>query len=125
MRWQAASPVAMLEKKGVCMRVQAFDEMMGANGEVRQHYEGFAKWLSEQSPEVIATKRAEADLSFRRVGITFAVYGDEAGTERLIPFDLVPRVIPAAEWRRLEAGLKQRVRALNMFIHDVYHQQNI
>ena len=107
------------------MRVQAFDEMMGANGEVRQHYHGFAKWLSEQSPEVIATKRAEADLSFRRVGITFAVYGDEAGTERLIPFDLVPRVIPAAEWRRLEAGLKQRVRALNMFIHDVYHQQNI
>jgi uncharacterized circularly permuted ATP-grasp superfamily protein len=107
------------------MRVQAFDEMMGANGEVRQHYQGFAKWLSEQSPEVIATKRAEADLSFRRVGITFAVYGDEKGTERLIPFDLVPRVIPAAEWRRLEAGLKQRVRALNMFIHDVYHQQNI
>jgi uncharacterized circularly permuted ATP-grasp superfamily protein len=107
------------------MRVQAFDEMMGANGDVRQHYHGFAKWLSEQSPEVIATKRAEADLSFRRVGITFAVYGDEAGTERLIPFDLVPRVIPAAEWRRLEAGLKQRVRALNMFIHDVYHQQNI
>jgi len=107
------------------MRVQAFDEMMGANGDVRQHYHGFAKWLAEQSPEVIATKRAEADLSFRRVGITFAVYGDEAGTERLIPFDLVPRVIPAAEWRRLEAGLKQRVRALNMFIHDVYHQQNI
>jgi uncharacterized circularly permuted ATP-grasp superfamily protein len=107
------------------MRVQAFDEMMGAKGEVRQHYQGFAKWLSEQSPEVIATKRAEADLSFRRVGITFAVYGDEKGTERLIPFDLVPRVIPAAEWRRLEAGLKQRVRALNMFIHDVYHQQNI
>ncbi|QEI05938.1 circularly permuted type 2 ATP-grasp protein [Pigmentiphaga aceris] len=107
------------------MRVQAFDEMMGANGDVRQHYQGFAKWLSEQSPEVIATKRAEADLSFRRVGITFAVYGDEAGTERLIPFDLVPRVIPAAEWRRLEAGLKQRVRALNMFIHDIYHQQNI
>jgi len=107
------------------MRVQAFDEMMGANGDVRQHYHGFAKWLAEQSPEVIATKRAEADLSFRRVGITFAVYGDEAGTERLIPFDLVPRVIPAAEWRRLKAGLKQRVRALNMFIHDVYHQQNI
>jgi uncharacterized circularly permuted ATP-grasp superfamily protein len=107
------------------MRVQAFDEMMGANGDVRQHYQGFANWLSEQSPEVIATKRAEADLSFRRVGITFAVYGDEAGTERLIPFDMVPRVIPAAEWRKLEAGLKQRVRALNMFIHDVYHQQNI
>ena len=74
-------------------------------------------------------KRAEADLVFRRVGITFAVYGEKdeegSGSERLIPFDVVPRIIPAAEWRQLEAGLRQRVRALNLYIHDVYHEQRI
>ncbi len=76
-------------------------------------------------------KRAEADLVFRRVGVTFAVYGDKddksngEATERLIPFDVVPRIIPAAEWKKLEAGLKQRVRALNMFLRDVYHDQDI
>jgi uncharacterized circularly permuted ATP-grasp superfamily protein len=81
--------------------------------------------LAGQSPETMANKRAEADLVFRRVGITFAVYGEAAGTERLIPFDVIPRVIPASEWRQLEAGLRQRVRALNMFLHDVYHGQDI
>jgi len=69
--------------------------------------------------------RIEADLNFRRVGITFAVYGSDAGTERLIPFDIIPRIIPAAEWSQLHLGLKQRVKALNLFIHDIYHQQNI
>src|SRR6266853_1366663 len=70
-------------------------------------------------------KRADADLIFHRVGITFAVYGDDQGTERLIPFDIIPRIIPAAEWKRLEAGLRQRVKALNRFIHDIYHGQSI
>jgi uncharacterized circularly permuted ATP-grasp superfamily protein len=104
-----------------------FDEMYAdaANGKVRGHYREFEAWLAEQSPETIAHKRAEADLIFRRVGITFAVYGNDAGTERLIPFDIIPRIITAAEWERLEAGLAQRVRALNMFIHDIYHDQNI
>ncbi len=118
----------MLKKNiegGTHMRVAAFDEMLRAGGEVRPHYQGFAEWLSEQPPELLATKRAEADLSFRRVGITFSLYGDEAGTERLIPFDPVPRILPAAEWQMLEAGLRQRVRALNLFIHDVYHDQHI
>lgn len=105
--------------------VNAYDEMHPGPGEVRPHYEEFARWLSEQPAELMANKRAEADLSFRKVGITFAVYGDEAGTERLIPFDIIPRIIPAHEWRRLEAGLRQRVRALNCFIQDVYHQQRI
>jgi uncharacterized circularly permuted ATP-grasp superfamily protein len=73
----------------------------------------------------MADKRAEADLVFRRVGITFAVYGEAAGTERLIPFDVIPRIIPVDEWQQLEAGLRQRVRALNMFLHDVYHGQDI
>jgi uncharacterized circularly permuted ATP-grasp superfamily protein len=96
----------------------------GANT-VREHYREFQAWLSEQSPETIASKRAEADLIFRRVGITFAVYGDDAGTERLIPFDIISRIITAREWEGMEAGLVQRVTALNMFIHDIYHEQNI
>ena len=103
----------------------AYDEMYDRGSVVRAHYGEFERWLSEQSAETMRFKRAEADLVFRRVGITFAVYGDDAGTERLIPFDVVPRIIPAADWRQLEAGLKQRVRALNRFIHDIYHQQDI
>ncbi len=91
----------------------------------RRHYREFAQWLARQSSESMAHKRAEADLIFRRVGITFAVYGNDAGTERLIPFDMIPRIIPAQEWRKLEAGLVQRVKTLNMFIHDIYHEQNI
>src|SRR5690606_31149847 len=96
-----------------------------ADGAVRPHYRAFAKWLGQQPAETMAARQSEADLNFRRVGITFSVAGDEAGTERLIPFDLIPRIIPAAEWQRLQAGLKQRVRALNLFIHDIYHDHNI
>jgi uncharacterized circularly permuted ATP-grasp superfamily protein len=95
---------------------------------VRRHYGQFERWLAEQTEQSMARKRSEADLIFRRVGITFAVYGDKdegEGTERLIPFDVIPRIIPAVEWARLEQGLRQRVRALNMFMHDVYHEQNI
>ena len=102
-----------------------YDEMTPASGGVRPHYAQYAQWLAQQPPDTIRAKREEAELIFRRVGITFAVYGDEAGTERLIPFDLIPRIIPAAEWKHLEAGLKQRVTALNRFIHDVYHDQEI
>ena len=111
------------------MPIKAFDEMHTAEGAVRACYGEFDSWMSSQSNEHMSRKRAEADLVFRRVGITFAVYGDKdsenGGTERLIPFDVIPRIIPAAEWRQLEAGLRQRVRALNMFLHDVYHAQDI
>ena len=96
-----------------------------ASAEVREHYREFCGWLQRQPAEAMERKRAEADLTFRRVGITFAVYGDDAGTERLIPFDTIPRIIPAVEWSQLQAGLVQRVKALNMFIHDIYHGQNI
>ncbi|HEX5341248.1 MAG TPA: circularly permuted type 2 ATP-grasp protein [Duganella sp.] len=96
-----------------------------ASAEIREHYREFCGWLQRQSTETIERKRAEADLTFRRVGITFAVYGDDAGTERLIPFDTIPRIIPAGEWKQLQTGLVQRVKALNMFIHDIYHDQNI
>jgi uncharacterized circularly permuted ATP-grasp superfamily protein len=106
-----------------------FDEMRANDGGVRAHYHGFDQWLQQQPPEAMAARREEAEMIFRRVGITFAVYGakdeDGAGTERLIPFDLIPRIIPSEEWARMEKGLAQRVTALNRFLHDVYHEQEI
>ena len=106
-----------------------FDEMNAAAGGVRAHYQGYQRWLAKQPADVMQARRAEAEMIFRRVGITFAVYGakdeDGAGTERLIPFDLIPRIIPAHEWASMEKGLVQRVTALNRFIHDVYHGQEI
>jgi len=102
-----------------------YDEMYSDTATVRPHYQAFAEWLAQQAPQVIEQKRTEAELNFQRVGITFAVYGDNAGKERLIPFDIIPRVINAAEWARLQAGLVQRVTALNRFLHDVYHGQEI
>ncbi len=103
-----------------------FNEMyFDEPAQVREHYREFQNWLSEQPAAVIARKQAEADLLFRRVGITFAVYGNDAGTERLIPFDIISRIITAAEWTHLQTGLVQRVKALNMFLHDIYHKQKI
>src|SRR5436190_1824497 len=103
--------------------------MRAADGEVRAHFRALAEWLSETPPERVAEKRREADLLFHRVGITFAVYGDASGSaegaERLIPFDTIPRIIPASEWNELARGLEQRVRALNRFLHDIYHRREI
>ena len=104
---------------------QYYNEMFLTNGEVRPHYAPFAQWLGETPPERIAQDRHAADLLFHRVGITFAVYGEASGTERLIPFDIVPRILPAAEWNALSAGLRQRVKTLNLFLHDIYHGQEI
>jgi uncharacterized circularly permuted ATP-grasp superfamily protein len=106
-----------------------FDEMTDAQAGVRPHYASFKAWLDGQGKDAIADKRTESEMIFRRVGITFAVYGDlddgGSGTERTIPFDIIPRIIPASDWRTLQAGLRQRVTALNRFIHDVYHDQEI
>ncbi|BAO88184.1 circularly permuted type 2 ATP-grasp protein [Caballeronia cordobensis] len=107
--------------------MRIYDEMR-QDDTVRNHYARFSRWLAMQSAETIARKRAEADVLFRRVGITFAVSGvngDSSGTERLIPFDMIPRIIPGDEWRVLEAGLRQRVQALNLFLHDIYHKGDI
>ncbi|MDB5512520.1 MAG: hypothetical protein JWR08_2003 [Enterovirga sp.] len=104
----------------------AFDEMNGGpNGSagVRSAYEGLHRWLGEQSPEFFNTRRSQAELFFRRVGITFAVYGDNETSERLIPFDIIPRVLTKPEWSFLERGLKQRVTALNAFLADIYGPQ--
>ena len=117
--------------------MHTFDEMVAKlpygdlanSSQVREHYQAYAQWLAGQSTETMAHRREEAEMIFRRVGITFAVYGekdeDGSGTERLIPFDLIPRIIPAHEWKSMEKGLVQRVTALNRFIHDVYHEQDI
>src|SRR5690606_16301940 len=102
-----------------------FDEMLDARGECRPHYAAYGRWLAGASDESMVGKRAEADLIFRRSGITFSVYGDEGGTERLIPSDLVPRIIPGSEWALLERGLVQRVTAINRFLADIYHGQEI
>ena len=102
-----------------------YDEMFDAGGTPRAHCRHYCDWLHGQPTERLAQKRAEADALFHRLGITFAVYGENAGTERLIPFDIVPRILPANEWALLEAGIKQRVRALNAFIADIYHDQKI
>jgi uncharacterized circularly permuted ATP-grasp superfamily protein len=107
----------------------SFDEMRVSSQAVREHYRSYERWLDAQPQQLMRDRRDEAEMIFRRVGITFAVYGakdeDGAGTERLIPFDLIPRVIPSHEWAELEQGLRQRVTALNRFIHDVYHDQEI
>jgi len=102
-----------------------YDEMRDDAGRVRRHYRGFDTWLAGVPTDRLEQKRAEADMLFRRVGITFAVYGEEAGAERLIPFDVVPRIITAQEWRKLFRGLRQRVNALNAFLSDIYHEQEI
>ncbi len=98
----------------------AFDEMGVSVDAVRPVYRHIARWLKETPPDVLAARRAQAEYMFRRIGITFGVYGDKDAAERLIPFDIVPRVISRAEWRKLEAGLIQRVTALNLFLKDVY-----
>jgi uncharacterized circularly permuted ATP-grasp superfamily protein len=108
-------------------KIQFYDEMHDSlgNGAVRAHYAAMQEWLSTQSPASLSDKRKQADLMFHKLGITFAVYGEETGAERLIPFDIIPRVFPKEEWAALEKGLRQRVLALNMFLHDVYHDHSI
>ena len=102
----------------------SFNEM-GVDEGVRAPYALVDAWLKALPADRLALKRAEAELLFRRIGITFAVYTEGGDPERLIPFDLLPRVLARAEWQRLSRGLEQRVRALNAFIHDVYHGQEI
>ena len=102
-----------------------YDEMFDGTGAVRPAYAGYSEWYQAQDPAWLRKQSSEAEGFFRRTGITFNVYGDDAGEERLIPFDMVPRIITANEWRKLSRGIEQRVRALNAFLHDVYHRQEI
>ena len=102
-----------------------FDEMLTADGSIRAAYSGFRDWYDEQDPSWLRRQNDEAERFFRKTGITFNVYGDNAGEERLIPFDMIPRIITAREWRKLSRGIEQRVRAINAFLHDLYHRQEI
>ncbi len=103
----------------------SYDEMLNADGSVRSAYAGYCEWYKEQPPDLLRRKGSEAEAFFRRTGITFNVYGSEDAEERLIPFDMVPRIITAQQWRKLSRGIVQRVRALNAFLHDLYHRQEI
>ncbi|MBB6226373.1 putative circularly permuted ATP-grasp superfamily protein [Polymorphobacter multimanifer] len=119
--------------------IDAFDEMFGSSaaynggagplfGEataINTAYRWIRDWLDNSPADVMAARRRQAELFFRRIGITFAVYGDPDAAERLIPFDIVPRILARAEWNRLEKGLVQRVNALNAFLGDVYGNREI
>ena len=102
-----------------------FDEMLRPDGTPRPAYRELVSWFGNQSKASLRHKQEEALAIFSRLGITFAVYGSSEANEKIIPFDLIPRIISAAEWRFLERGIEQRVRALNAFLHDIYHRQEI
>jgi len=102
-----------------------FNEMLEADSSTRLPYAGIAQWLATTPPDQLERLRLEAELFYRRGGITFAVYGDAQGEERIIPFDIVPRVISTKEWSALARGLEQRVRALNLYLADLYGKQHI
>jgi uncharacterized circularly permuted ATP-grasp superfamily protein len=103
----------------------AFDEMRPQAEGLRKPYEAYDRWLKAQDPERLRQKTRDAEQVFRKTGITFAVYGEEEASERLIPFDIVPRIISGAEWRLLARGIEQRVQAINAFLDDIYHRQEI
>ncbi|NNE96037.1 MAG: circularly permuted type 2 ATP-grasp protein [Acidimicrobiales bacterium] len=107
--------------------MDCFDEMFGYDAEPppRAPYHGYQRWFEGQDSERLWAISRDAEASFRRTGITFNVYGDDSADERLIPFDVVPRILSAAEWSRLERGIEQRVRAINAFLHDIYHRREI
>jgi uncharacterized circularly permuted ATP-grasp superfamily protein len=102
-----------------------FDEMFEPTGSVRAHYARLLDRYSGMTSEEFQKKRDLADNAFLTQGVTFTVYNDQKGTERIFPFDLIPRIIPKAEWEHVERGLSQRITALNLFLHDVYHDQKI
>ncbi len=103
----------------------AFDEMRPNDTTVRQPYAGYQSWLGQQDAANLLDKARDAEEVFRRTGITFAVYGQQEAAERLIPFDIVPRILSGQEWRRLSMGIEQRVVAINAFLDDIYHRQEI
>ncbi len=102
-----------------------YDELFDSENRVRPHCRSLEQWLINSDEDLIAEKRREANVLFQRLGITFNVYGEDQGADRLIPFDLIPRVISASDWQKLQTGLRQRVQALNRFLYDIYHNYDI
>ncbi len=107
------------------VKTAAHDEMRRPDGGIFPAYVDYAQWLEGVSPEILKQRHREAELLFARLGITFAVYGDESGVERSIPFDVIPRILSAESWKKVEAGCIQRIRALNAFLKDIYFSQEI
>ena len=103
----------------------SFDEMFGADGTERRPYADYQNWFDAEDPARLRGQAVKAETFFRRTGITFNVYGDDEAAERLIPFDIVPRIISSREWSRLTRGIEQRVRAINAFLYDIYHRREI
>ena len=102
-----------------------YDEMFDANGQIRQGYEVFEKEVENLSLTEMITRQNAAERSLMAMGITFNVYSESKGTERIMPVDIIPRIVNKPEWDYLESGLKQRIQALNLFIDDIYHNQKI
>jgi uncharacterized circularly permuted ATP-grasp superfamily protein len=102
-----------------------YDEMYDEEGRARPHYGPYARWLEGTALDVLLQKQREADALYTRLGITFAVYGDESGVERAIPFDIMPRILRPGAWKKINDGACQRLRALNAFLKDIYHEQDI
>ena len=102
-----------------------FDEMSGSNETVRSPYKEYKNWVDSEDPAWLRKKSDQAEEFFRRTGITFNVYGSKEDAERLIPFDIIPRIISAREWNKLTKGIRQRVHAINAFLYDIYHRQEI
>jgi uncharacterized circularly permuted ATP-grasp superfamily protein len=121
----ASHPVALEPLFGDYQLDQVFDEMRGPGGDLRQHYRAMAEQLASLPPGELQRRKQAADLAFLTQGITFTVYGRDEGTERIFPYDLLPRLITAQEWDRIERGLAQRITALNLFLRDVYSDAKI
>ncbi len=115
----------MCRLDGMAKQTQFFDEMTGRGNGPRAPYEDYCAWFKNEDTARLLAKSEEAEALFRLIGVTFNVYGDPDATERLIPFDLVPRIMAAREWAKVAKGIEQRVRALNAFLHDIYHRQEI
>src|SRR5579859_3277599 len=104
---------------------QAYDEMRAPSGEVRHQYRALAETLASLPADELQRRKQSAELSFLTQGITFTVYGRDEGTEKIFPYDLLPRLVTAQEWDHIERGLTQRITALNLFLRDVYSEAKI
>lgn len=107
------------------VREKSFDELKQADGRYRDSAKAIGQWLSTMNSDTLNGLNEQAANIFYRKGVTFTVYSDANNIERMIPFDIIPRIIELQEWQMLEAGCKQRIKALNMFLHDIYHEQHI
>src|SRR3954467_5589877 len=102
-----------------------FDEMFEPSGQPRPAARALVQLIEAMTDGELERRQQAAERALLHMGITFNVYGENAGTEKIFPFDLIPRIVPATEWKRIERGLKQRIHALNLFINDLYHDQKI